>query len=264
MLSLGYNPYFSISRQSGVSVPYPKNYQFVEEKVKAVADGSNFESTDVWLTFYDNGDVGYKTGSGDDSTTYSSETRVPLTSFAPQGVIYAAKGDIYMSGTLEGQVQVVAGEASGVGNGNVYLVGDIVYKTDPMVRTNTDPPIWAPTESTDMMSIMTTNNVFVATSVESGGYLNNVANKDINIDAGIFCAQGGVQLQDYNGVNVDCGTFLIKGSVVALKEELIAKLDHNNNVVAGYERYVVFDERFTLTPPNLIPTGKFEIYSWLE
>lgn len=267
MKSLGYNPYFSVRPQSGVDIPYPNNYQFVEEKQKAIDGGSHFESTDLWLNFYDNGDVGYRTGTGDDSTKYTPEVRLPITDFAKKGVIYLAKGDIYMSGTLNGQIQIVSGEASGLGNGNVYLVGDMVYETDPMVRTSEEPLLWEPNVSSDdMMGLMATNNVIVATSVESGGYNNNVLAKDINIDASIFCAQGGVQLQDYNGVNTACGTFLIKGGVVAAKEELIAKLDNNGDVVAGFERYVVFDDRIGLfeIPPYFVPTGLYEIFSWLE
>ncbi|MEN8194011.1 MAG: hypothetical protein ABFS12_14400 [Bacteroidota bacterium] len=271
MQSLGYNPYFSVLPRSGVDIPYPNNYEFVAEKEKAiegVAEGGSslFESTDLWLTFYDNGDVGYMTGVGDDSSTYSAEIRLPLETFAPTGVIYLAKGDIYMSGTLNGKIQIVSGEASGLGNGNVYLVGDMVYADDPMTRRQIDPPIWEVTGSDDMMGLMATNNVRVATSVESGGFANNVADGDIEINAFVFCAQGGVQLQDYNGINTDCGTFLVKGGVVAAKEELIAKLDADGNVVAGFERYVVFDEREGLIeiPPYFIPTGLYEIFSWLE
>jgi hypothetical protein len=269
MQSLGYNPYFSVRPRSGVDIPYPNNYQFVAEKQKAIDGGSHFESTDLWLTFYDDGTVSYMTGSGDDSSTYTpgaGGNRIPLTDFATEGVIYLAKGDIYMSGTLNGQIQIVSGEASGLGNGNVYLVGDMVYETDPMVRRQIDPPIWETTDSDDMLGLMATNNVRVATSAESGGELENVTKRDIEINGFIFCAQGGVQLQDYNGVNSDCGTFLVKGGVVAAKEELIAKLDVDGNVVAGFERYVVFDEREGLIeiPPYFIPTGLYEIFSWLE
>ena len=42
--------------------------------------------------------------------------------------------------------------------------------------------------------------------------------------------------------------------------------DADGNVVAGYERYVVFDERIDLfeIPPYFVPTGLYEIFSWLE
>ena len=268
MASLGYNPFFSVPPRSGVDIPYPNNYQFVEEKQKAIDGGSHFESTDLWLTFYDDGTVSYRTGTGDDLSTYTLIDSLALTDFANEGVIYLAKGDIYLSGTLNGQIQIVSGEASGIGNGNVYLVDDMVYAEDPMVEVveNGETIRWDYTESDDMMGLMATNNVRVATSVESGGYANNVANKDIEINAFVFCAQGGVQLQDYNGVNTDCGTFLVKGGVVAAKEELIAKLDGDGNIVAGFDRYVVFDEREGLIeiPPYFIPTGLYEIFSWLE
>ena len=259
MQSLGYDPFFSVLPRSGVDIPYPNNYQFVAEKQKAIDGGSHFESTDLWLTFYGDGTVSYMTGSGDDSTTYTpgaGGNRIPLTDFATEGVIYLAKGDIYMSGTLNGQIQIVSGEASGLGNGNVYLVGDMVYDVDPMVKfevineDGTKDFYWENTDSDDMMGLMATNNVRVATSAESGGELENVIKEDIEI----------------NAVNTDCGTFLVKGGVVAAKEELIAKLDSDGNVVAGFDRYVVFDDRGGLIeiPPYFIPTGLYEIFSWLE
>ncbi len=65
-----------------------------------------------------------------------------------------------------------------------------------------------------------------------------------------------MQLQDYNGVNQHCGTFHITGGVVAAKEELIAKLDNKGVVTAGYERYVVFDERFLLDIPPDFSTDR--------
>ncbi len=127
MIKNGYSPYFSQPPLSGVDIPYPNNYQFVEQKASAIAGGSHFESTDMWLTFAGE-NITYRFGTGDDSSTYSAPITVPLTTFAPTGVIYLAKGDLYMSGTLDGQVSVVAGEASGMGNGNVYLVGDMLYE----------------------------------------------------------------------------------------------------------------------------------------
>ena len=74
--------------------------------------------------------------------------------------------------------------ASGLGNGNVYLVGDMVYENTPMVRTQTNPPLWEATSGDDMLGLMTTNNVIVATSVESGGYNQNVPE---DADSTSFC-----------------------------------------------------------------------------
>ncbi len=267
MQSLGYHPFFAVRPQSGVDIPIPNNYQFVAEKEKAMADGLHFENTDLWLTF--NGEtVSYMTGTGDDFSTYTlvGNRSVAELGGTDVGVIYLAKGDIYMSGELDGQIQIVSGEASGLGNGNVYLVGDMIYKADPMNQVSEEPLQWEATNSDDMMGLMATNNVRVATSTESGGEQNNVLDGDIEINAFVFCAQGGVQLQDYNGVDDYCGTFLVKGGVVAEKEELIAKLDSDGNIVAGFDRYVVFDEREGLIeiPPYFIPTGLYEIFSWLE
>ncbi len=50
----------------------------------------------------------------------------------------------------------------------------------------TVPPIWTPTSSDDMMGIMTTNNLIVATSAESGGLKENVQEQNITINAMVF------------------------------------------------------------------------------
>jgi len=41
---------------------------------------------------------------------------------------------VYLSGTLNGQVTIVSEGGSGVGNGNLYFTGDMVYNIDPMIR----------------------------------------------------------------------------------------------------------------------------------
>ncbi len=248
--------------EHGVDIPLPVNYQFDAERDAAI-DGvdnhggsSYFESTDLWLTFHDDGTVSHRVGSGSDSSTYSAPIREDLKTFAPNGVVYLKKGDIYMSGTLKGKLTVGCGESSGAGSGNVYLVDDIVYPDDPMVW-NAAKHKYVPNNDCDnMLGILATNNVVIADNDA------NVLDKDIRVDASIFCAQGGFKME--NTSIPPSGTLYLRGGVVAAKEELMA-LTKKDAVTSGYKKFVVFDERFLLSiPPTFPNTGKLEVMSWYE
>ena len=112
---------------------------------------------------------------------YSAPDTISLSVMAPNGIIYVNSGNVYMSGVLNGQVTVVADGASGFGGpGNVYLVGDMINHIDPMIPNGGDGYIVNPDSvdengnPIDLMGIIARNDLTVATSVESGGRVNNV------------------------------------------------------------------------------------------
>lgn len=269
----GSNPQFLGGLVTGVNVAWNQNMKLTEQAAAAaegVALGGTcvFDNENLWLTFNNDGTVTYRTApksAGDDSTLYSAPETLPLTTMAPTNIIYLDKGDIYISGTLQGNVTVVSDQSSGTGGGNVYFVGDLVYNTPPMVPDGFGGYI-PNEECTDVMGIIATNNVNISTSVESGGFQNNVADPDINIDAGIMCISGGFNLIDLgvSPVDVPLGNINLRGSMIAGKEEKVAI--YNNNVLeAGYNRHVVLDERFLVRPPMYFPySDGYEIISWLE
>lgn len=258
----GYNPEFYGGYESGVDVSMPVNYQYTSQKTAAI-DGlalggsSYFSGTDLWLTFNADGTVTYRTGTGSDSSTYSAPVTESLSTFAPNDIIYVGYGNIYTSGTVNGQVTMVAGEASGLGHGNVYLVDDLVYRQDPMIW-NSSKKIFEPNENcTDMLGILSSNNVRVANTKA------NVNDKDIKLQAAIFAAQGGFEMEDKT--IPPSGTLDLMGSAVAAKEEEIAIANSSGTIEHGYARHVVFDERMLLSTPPLFPsTNQFEIVSWYE
>jgi hypothetical protein len=116
------------------------------------------------------------------------------------------------------------------------------------------------------MGIEASNNIIISSSVESGGWQKNILDGDIRVHAGIFCASGGFQLDGLGTtVNFPTGSIYLMGSMTAGKEEVVAEVDESFNVIAGYNRYVVLDERFLVTPPLLFPySGNDEIISWYE
>ena len=273
-MSPGSNPEFLGGFTTGITVPFDTKYDFSSQET-AAALGNNmggncmFNGENLWLTFNSNGTVTYRTGANnlvDDSSKYSTPVTVPISQLAPTGIIYVSKGDIYMSGTLNGQVTVVANQSSGKGGGNIYFTDDMVYTTSPMVR-NDEGIYEANNNCTDMMGIIASNNVVISSSSESGGMQNNIIDKDIHIDAAIYCESGGFYLEDLgNSVNSPTGTIYLRGSMAAGKEESIAIIDKNTKTVkAGYTRSVVLDDRFLIYPPKYFPySSGYEIISWFE
>jgi hypothetical protein len=273
-MSEGSNPFFAEGVTTGVVVPFDKNYNFSDQYNAAqeglALGGTNyFVSENVWLTFNSNGTVDYRTGPSnarDDLTKYSAPITLDLEVMAPTGIIFVKGGNLVLSGILSGQITVVADQSSGAGGaGNVYLVDDIVYTKDPMIRDGNG--IFVPDNScTDLLGIEASNNIIISSSVESGGWQKNIIDGDIKVHAGIFCASGGFQLDGLGGiVNFPTGSIFLMGSMTAGKEEVVAQVDESFNVIAGYNRHVVLDERFLVTPPLLFPySGNDEIISWYE
>ena len=219
-LKAGSDPKFYGGFESGVDIPLPVNYQFTKEKSIALdgvskGGGCYFEHTDVWIKLLPNGDITYRVGSGSDTSSYGPKIKTDLATFAPTGVIYLKNGNIYLSGTLNGKLTIVSGEASGLGQGNLYLTDNITYRNDPMLW-NASEHKYIPNESCeDMLGLLTTNNVRIADTKE------NVDDKNIRVDASIFCAQGGLDLE--NDKIPPSGTMFLNGGLVSAKEELIAK-----------------------------------------
>jgi len=272
-MTAGSNPKFLGGLITGVNVAWDNNMKLTSQAAAAnegVAQGGTcyFDNQNLWLTFNSDGTVTYRTApksAGDDSSSYSVPVTLPLSTMAPTGIIYLDKGDVYVSGTLNGQVTVVSDQSSGSGGGNVYLVGDMIYNTDPMLPDG-DGGYVPNNASTDLMGIIATNNINISTSVQSGGYQNNIVDPDIRIDAGIMCISGGFNLIGLGSppADVPLGQIYLQGSMIAGKEEKVAI--YNDDVLeAGYSRHIVLDERFLITPPLYFPySDGYEIISWLE
>ncbi len=276
----GSDPQFLGGYEEGVKVGWLKSMHYPDYQTIA-GPGASF-TKDLWLQFHDNGTVTYRTrikngGSnpGQDSSNYSSLTSastVSISALAPNGVIYNKGADIFISGTLSGKLTIVSEGSSGGGSGNIYLEGDMVYKTDPMIPNGeggymvNPASVDADGKPIDMLGIIATNDILVSTSGNLGGYENNVVNKNIQIDGGIFCNSGGFKVQGLGSspANVPLGSIYLEGSMTAGKEEVVAQFS-SNTLTAGYNRHVVFDERLATGPPTWFPyLDYYRVISWLE
>ncbi len=270
-MTKGSDPKFYGGYDTGVDIPMPVNYQFTEQQAAAlngknpdalgVSDfGDNgvawLKDKDLRLKFNSDGTVTFRIGEGSDTSTYSSPITMPVKDLAPNGVIYVEKGNMYVSGTVNGQISIVSGESSGSGHGNIYLEDDLTYAKAPMVWDAVEETYVPNEDCTDMLGILATNNVIIADNDA------NVANKNLRVDGSIFTAQGGVIMEDKS--IPPSGSLYLRGGLISAKEELLSIYD-KGTLKHGYTRHVIFDERFLLKMPPKFPlTGNFEIVSWYE
>jgi hypothetical protein len=268
------NPQFLGGYQSGINIPWTPVNGFADQMTAALngqAQGGTcyFDGSNLWLTFNADGTVTYRTApknAGDSSSAYSTPVTLPLSTMAPTGVIYLQKANLFLSGTLSGKMTVVCDGGSGTGQGNIYLTGDMVYKTDPMIPNGAGGYKPNP-NSKDMLGIAAANDILIATSAQSGGKANNVDNPDIHIDAAMFSLGGGLTVQNLGSApaNKPLGSIYLQGSMSSGKEGIVAQLDNKGNITAGYKRNIIYDSRLSLSPPTWFPLScYYRIASWLE
>jgi hypothetical protein len=247
-------PVFNGGFESGVDVPlvYDPNVP----KVAAQTGGAVFQAPsggkiDVKMQFNADGTMTFKT-SFNGGGSWSADTTVNLSTFAPNGVIFVDKGNIWLQGTVNGRYTIVADQSSGMGTGNVYLENDIVYHNSLIYNNETK---CYDVQGTDMLGIIAANNVII---------MNNSANQnDINIHASIFCQKGGLQLQDAG--MPPSGSLRIVGGVIEYQALPLSYYDNHNNLTNGYHQKIFYDYRLMdIDPPYFPPTGLLEVVSWFE
>lgn len=240
-------PKFYGGFESGVDIPI--NWDVSASKAAAIAGGHVFNSggsgkMDVRITYNSNATVtySYSTNGGG---SWSPDSTKALSTFAPNGVIYVEKGNVYLKGTVVGNNTIFVDQSSGNGTGNVYVEDDVKYKTNPLTNPN----------STDMLGIICSNNILIS---------DNAANRNnVEIDASILCYKGGLGTDNVNMPN--SGTLKVVGGIIEYQAQTTSKVNGSGKVSNGYYERIIFDERLMLSSPQYFPaTDKYEIISWLE
>lgn len=237
-------PYFYGGYESGVSISLPNNLSTLQSASGAgkVFSNPGSGSYDVYLTFNKDGTVTYK------DNTMSSDSIVALKTLAPNGVIYVNKGNVHVSGVVNGKATVVADGSSGGGYGNVYIDGNIQYADDPQ---NGPSP--------DMLGLVANNNVTVTET--------SPPMHDVYIDAAIFARTGSFSYQGYNDAAAGAlGSIYLYGSITNYQRGDVGKFDQSTGALtSGYLKNYKYDNRFSVAAPPYFPTATgFEIVGWRE
>ena len=237
-------PQFVGGFESGVDEPLP-TASVSDVQTDALAGGYNFTGHDtVYVTFKDDS-ISYK------YSYNATPTTVLGSSFAPNGIIFATGATLKLQGTVSGRYTVGASSVTSSSwpyvtkGGNVYLDNDIVYKTDPQVNPN----------STDMLGIVSQQNVLVTN--------NSANNSDINIDASIFCQNGGFGAENYAS-RPPSGNINLLGGIQQNIRQPVGTFSYYG-IVSGFNKRYKYDNRLLYSsPPSYPNTGSFEIVSWYE
>lgn len=239
------DPKFYGGYESGVDVPFELDPTIMIDAAKAggaiFTDPIAGNPMDVNLVFNDDGTVTYKTKLTSD-TAWSYPTTELLSTFAPNGVIFNEKGNLYVSGTVAGKYTIGTGLSSGNGHGNVFIEDDIVYRTNPLEDENCQ----------DLLGIVAANNVMIS---------DNAANKhDVNIHATMFNYKGGLSVENISSSSPNMGKMNIIGGLIEYQAQITGY-----TTGAGFSQLIKYDPRLMLeTPPFFPATRKYEIVSWLE
>jgi hypothetical protein len=206
-------------------------------KGAAQAGGRFVSAKDLVITLNADGTVTYKEGTDPEQT-------VPLTTYAPNGVVVVEGGNVRMKGTLKGRLTIGVLKNGVSGKGQVWLDDDVVYSKSP-----TDP------ECDDMLGIAADEDIWVA---------DNVPNKtDINIHASMFSKNGGFGAENYSSLPI-CGSINLTGGIQQYQRNAVATLS-GGIVNHGFNKNYKYDNRLmTDLPPEYPTTGSYEIVSWYE
>lgn len=249
------DPQFLGGYETPVDIPFTLNTSKLDNAAnyagKLFQDPSG-DPLDVRLEFVDDGSsigkVKWSTKKTS-SSTWSTPILADMDTLAPNGVIWNDKGNLYLSGTVNGKYTVGTAK-DGNSYGYVYLEDDIIYRKDPLQfnngTTSTNP------DCDDMLGVVAEKQVVVK---------NNAANQsDINIHASLFNYDGGITVESLNSSSPNMGIMRIHGGLIENEAQTTGY-----TTGAGYNQVIKFDRRFqTSTPPYFPATEQYEIVSWFE
>jgi hypothetical protein len=229
-------PRFFGGFDQGVDLPLPTN-GLDPMKTAAQDDGLYLTGNDtVFITFKE------------DSILYrysysTNNTAAYLPAVAPNGVIFINDAIVRLKGVVKGQYSLACSGTSG--KGTVYLDDDIIYKTNPLVDAS----------ATDILGIVAENSVYITDNLPN--------NDDININASIYCEDGGFGSQNYDTRPIS-GNINLVGGIIQNTRRAVGTFG-KSGITHGFAKRYRYDERFMVASPPMFPgTGGLEIVSWFE
>ena len=245
------DPKFYGGYENGIDIP--RSFDTTGYRSAAQSDGMIFKDTtgtnkliDVEMEFNSDGTATYR--SKIDGGSWSTYTTAPLTSITNNGLIYIERGNLYVKGTVNGAVSVVASKRGSSGAGNIFQTDDLIYNDDPRTNPNTR----------DVLGLMAEEDIRLQ-------YNDSTKHHDIHTHASMYSLNGDIgpdnALVDNDGV---LASWKILGGLIAEDTRVTA---HYNSLgpYKGYKFVHTYDERLmTYVPPWFPKTENYEIVSWYE
>ncbi|MDA3861874.1 MAG: hypothetical protein PF445_11690 [Melioribacteraceae bacterium] len=243
-------PEFNSGFESGIDIPL--EFDTTGMRSAATDNGKVFKDStgaaqgiDVSFDFLASGNVKYSERIG--AGTWTTQKVVPLSTLAPNGVIYVEKGNVFVKGTLNGRATIVASKRGDAARGNIYQTDDITYADEPSTNPNSD----------DMLGLVAEQNIRLQHNSDTVG-------DDIITMASMFALNGNVGPETALINDPSLNRWIITGGIIANGIRYTANYS-GSTPTSGYKFVHHFDDRFMTTVPPYFPhTQNFEIVSWYE
>ena len=204
--------------------------------------------TDVYLKFYADGSVDYKSKIGTGS--WSTIKNVPITSISNNGVFYIQGGQVSVEGVVKGQLSIFAVKngSTNADAGKIIIPNSITYSTDPLLDYHKFAP---PYSCNDLLGLVAEKEVVVPFDNTRG---------DIDIHASIFAQDGGMKIAKYGNYST-AHNMNIVGGIIGNYVEPTADYVWNASLhkyvpVRGYSYVHKYDTRFDNWAPPFFPKRK--------
>ena len=236
------NPHFYGNFETGVHIDIPPN-GVANLAAAASAGGALFTGHPLVYFEFRGDSIRYKFSSG------GSWTYALASTFAPNGVIFAADAQLRIEGVVKGQYTIGA-SGSGSGKGKIYLDDDVYYYTNP----ETDP------SSTDLLGIVAYDDIVITENWSN--------NHSITIQAAMYSETGSFGAEDYQHRPVS-GNINLYGGLTQDTRGAVGTFYTdwwgNSIINSGFSKRYRYDDRLmTKVPPTFPSTGALEVVSWFE
>ncbi len=207
---------------------------------------STTKQTDV--SFYSTSTQGYGWNRTTTRVPATGDSVLPLSGFAPNGVVAVSNGDVHVQGVLAGQLTVVAQQgAIGASNsGNILIDNNITYQNNPL----SDP------SSTDMLGLVAQNNITLTASQQT-----------VDIDAALYAENGSFSYSGASSTYLGQTAYIdLLGSIANYSRGGVGEFNTlTGQMIDGYNKDYVYDKRLaSSSPPDFPYTGTFGVLTWRE
>ena len=241
------DPKFYGGFESGINMPNnfdTTGLRNTASKIFRDTTGSG-KPVDVRLYFNADGTVtsSFRIANG----AFTTPKTMPLSSLAPNGLIYVEKGNIFTKGTLKGKVTLVTTQKNNAQYGKVYFEDNLKYSSNPVSNPS----------STDMLGIVAESDIRIQDNATTEG-------KDIYTQGSMYSINGTVGPESGLVNQSYLGKWYILGGIIATNT--MATATYSGSVpVKGLRLVHTYDTRFLNNVPPFFPnTNNFEIVSWYE
>jgi hypothetical protein len=156
-----------------------------------------------------------------------------------------SNGDLHVKGVLDGQITL-----GNIGKGDVYIDSSLTYHTPAPTALN--PTLVTPQ---DLLGIVANNNIWITDNAN-----NNNASNGVEVDASMYCLNGGFGAQNYNGRGYD-GVLKVVGGI---QEKARNAVGQPGPPILGFLKDYEYNLNLQYVTPKGYPTTNFAIKNWVD